>query len=169
MRLIELPELWTLALCFVIWPILQVSAALFCLVLPDRFFNRDSFLFKRHRWEAGGRIYERLFRVRRWKHLLPDGAAAWKRRGYQKKHIEDFSADNLRRFWVESARGELTHWLAILPFWAFGFFVPPAVIALMLLYALAVNMPCIIVQRYNRPRVERMLKTIEAVPSIRHL
>ena len=161
MRLIELPDLWTLALCFAVWPVLQVTAALLCLLLPDRFYSPDSFLFRLHRWEDGGRFYERLFHVKRWKHLLPDGAAAWKTRGYQKKHIDDFSAKNLKRFLVESARGELTHWLAILPFWVFGFFVPPAVVALMLLYALAVNMPCIIVQRYNRPRIKRMLKVIE--------
>ncbi len=166
MRLIELPDLWTLALCFVIWPILQVCAALFCLLLPDRFFSPDSFIFRLRRWEDGGCFYERLFHVRRWKHLLPDGAAVWKKRGYQKKHIENFSPDNLRRFCIESARGELTHWLAILPFWIFGFFVPPAVVALMLLYALAVNMPCIIVQRYNRPRIERILKEIEETASI---
>lgn len=169
MRLIELPDLWTLALCFVVWPILQVGAALLCLALPNRFYRYDSYLFRQHRWEDGGRIYERLFHVRRWKHLLPDGAAAWKKRGYQKKHIEDFSPGNLKRFLVESARGELTHWLAILPFWAFGFFVPPDVVALMLLYALVVNIPCIIVQRYNRPRIERMLKEIEAVASNKQL
>ena len=163
MRLIELPSLWTLALCFAIWPILQVSTALFCLFLPDRFYRPGSFLFRLHRWENGGRIYERLFHVRRWKHLLPDGASAWKKRGYQKKHIKNFSPVNLRRFWIESARGELTHWLAILPFWIFGFFVPPAVVALMLLYALAVNMPCIIVQRYNRPRIERILQEFAAI------
>lgn len=157
MRLFELPVLWTLALCFVLWPILQVSAALFCLFLPDRFYSTNRFLFGKHRWEVGGHIYDRLFHVRRWKHLLPDGAAAWKKRGYQKKHMKDFSPENLSRFLVESARGELTHWLAILPFWVFGFFVPPAVVALMLLYALVVNIPCIIVQRYNRPRIERII------------
>ena len=165
MRLIELPELWTLALCFVIWPILQVSAALFCLLLPDRFFSPDSFLYRPHRWEDSGLIYERLLHVRRWKHMLPDGATAWKRRGYQKKHLEDFSPDNLRRFIIESARGELTHWLAIMPFWIFGFFTPMYVIGIMLIYALIANLPCIIVQRYNRPRIKRMLKEIELVTS----
>ena len=27
----------------------------------------------------------------------------------------------------------------------------------MLIYALAVNLPCIIIQRYNRPRLQRLL------------
>jgi len=31
----------------------------------------------------------------------------------------------------------------------------------MFLYAIAVNMPCIITQRYNRPRIERLLEERE--------
>ena len=34
----------------------------------------------------------------------------------------------MRRFLVESCRAEATHFLAILPFWAFGFLAPPEVI-----------------------------------------
>jgi glycosyl-4,4'-diaponeurosporenoate acyltransferase len=161
MRLILLPDVWTLVLCFVLWPVFQVAAALLCLNLPDRFFDPENALFRTRPWEKGGRIYERLLHIRRWKRLLPDGAAAWKKRGYQKKRLESFSRQNLTRYLTESARGELTHWLAILPFWIFGFFTPPYVILLMLAYALIVNVPCIAAQRYNRPRVQRTLKSIE--------
>jgi glycosyl-4,4'-diaponeurosporenoate acyltransferase len=51
----------------------------------------------------------------------------------------------------------MIHWLAILPFRVFGFFTPPIVILYMLIYALAINMPCIIAQRYNRPRIVRIV------------
>jgi glycosyl-4,4'-diaponeurosporenoate acyltransferase len=168
MRLIYLPEVWTLALCFVVWPILQVAAALLCLFLPDRLFDPQNALFRTRRWEKDGHLYERLFHIRRWKHLLPDGAAAWKNRGYQKKHLDNFSRQNLNRYLTESARGEMTHWLAILPFWIFGFFVPPPVILLMLAYALLVNGPCIIAQRYNRPRILRTLRKLDSAAE-RHL
>lgn len=52
------------------------------------------------------------------------------------------------------------HWLGILPFWVFGLFAPPGVIWIMLAYALIVNLPCIIAQRYNRPRVYALLKKL---------
>ncbi|MEA5061120.1 MAG: hypothetical protein VB015_01720 [Erysipelotrichaceae bacterium] len=65
------------------------------------------------------------------------------------------------QFLIESARGELTHWLAILPFWVFGFFAPSYIIPIMLAYALIVNLPCIIVQRYNRPRIKKLLKMMK--------
>jgi glycosyl-4,4'-diaponeurosporenoate acyltransferase len=151
-----LPDLLTVLLCFIVWPLLQVSAALLCLKLPDRFFSPDAFLYKVRRFEQGGRLYDKVFRVSRWKHLLPDGGRVWNKRGFKKKNLESFSKENLERFQIESARGELTHWLAIVPFWVFWFFTPPVVPWIMLAYALAVNAPCIIAQRYNRPRIGRL-------------
>ena len=162
MQIINLPVGWMVALCFVLWPVLQVGAAFIALFLPDRIYTPDRFFFKAHRFEQEGRIYDKLFQVSRWKGLLPDGGMVWKKRGYQKKHLTDFSPQNLNRFLIESARGELTHWLAILPFWVFGFFMPPLAIWLMLLYALAVNIPCILAQRYNRPRIKRVMESRHA-------
>jgi glycosyl-4,4'-diaponeurosporenoate acyltransferase len=161
MRLIYVSTPMTLLLCFLVWPVLQVSAALICLYLPDRVYSVRSFFFRTHAFEKDGRIYDRIFRVSRWKHLLPDGGMVFKKRGFRKKHLDSFSEENLSRFLTESARGELTHWLAILPFWVFGFFAPPEVIWCMLLYALLVNVPCIIAQRYNRPRVERLIAHLQ--------
>lgn len=158
MRIIFLSSTWTIVLCFIVWPILQVVAALFCLNLPDRFFSPNTVIFRTYRFEKEGRIYDSLFRVSRWKHLLPDGGMVWKTRGFRKKHLGSFTTENLSRFLIESARGELTHWLAIAPFWVFWLFTPPAVPWIMLGYALLVNMPCIFAQRYNRPRIQRVLK-----------
>lgn len=163
MRIIFLPDIFTILLCFIIWPVLQVSAALICLKLPDGIFSPDLFLFRSHSFEQEGRIYDKIFLVRRWKHLLPDGGTVWKKHGFRKKRLNDFSEENLDRFLIESARGELTHWLAILPFWVFGFFTPSFVICLMLVYSLLANMPCIIAQRYNRPRIIQFLKKRKAL------
>ena len=161
MRIIFLPSVWTILLCFIVWPVLQITAALICFYLPDRVFSQESFFFRPHRFERDGRIYDRVFRVRRWKHLLPDGGVVWKKRGFKKKHLESFSEENLHRFLIESARGELTHWLAIFPFWLFWLFTPPNVPWMMLAYALLVNLPCIIAQRYNRPRVQQLLRRMK--------
>lgn len=157
MRIFYLPDLISILLCFVIWPVFQVSAALLCKRLPDRFLNPDSLFFRTHRWEQAGRFYERFLRVKKWKGLLPDGGAAFKD-GYRKKHLSDLSEKNLERFLVESCRAELTHLIAIPPFIIFGFVVPPFVIPIMLLYALTVNAPCVAAQRYNRPRVAALLE-----------
>lgn len=157
MQIIFLPTVWTVIICFVVWPVLQITAAIICLNLPDRLFCPNSYFFRSHSFEKNGQIYEKFFKVKKWKHLLPDGGTVWKKRGFKKRHLENFTEENLKRFLIESARGELTHWLAIFPFWVFWVFTPPIVPWMMLAYALIVNLPCIIAQRYNRPRVLRLL------------
>lgn len=158
MRILYLSSFPTILLCFAVWPLLQVSAALICLRLPDRFYSPGSFLFRTHRFERDGRVWDTIFAVSRWKHLLPDGSAVLKNNSFRKKKLASFSDEYLTRFLTESARGELTHWLAIFPFWVFGFFTPPEVPWMMFGYALLANIPCIIAQRYNRPRIKRILE-----------
>ena len=151
MQILYLPTPWTIVLCFAGWFSFQLGAALICLKIPESWLTSERYLFRTHRWEKNGRLYLFLG-VHRWKRLLPDGAAITKG-GYRKKTLTDYSPENLERFMKESCRAELTHLLAILPFWVFGFIGPPSIIPYMLLYALALNLPCIIAQRYNRPRI----------------
>lgn len=150
----------TIFLFFAIWATVPLLLAYVCLRIPDRFFAPTRFLWRTHAFERGGHFYERVFKIRTWKHLLPDGGGVWKKRSYRKRTLTDYSEPNLRRFLVETSRGELVHWLGILPFWVFGLFAPPGVIWIMLAYALIVNLPCIIAQRYNRPRVYALLKKL---------
>lgn len=164
MRVIFLNKPLTILLVFIVWGVFQVLAALICLNLPDRFFNPDGWFFKSHKFEKQGQIYQSFFLVNRWKHLLPDGGAAWGGKGFEKKKLRNRSQDYLQEFLMESARGEMTHWLAILPFWVFGFFTPFNTIWMMLAYSLVANLPCIIVQRYNRPRIQRLLMQMKRRP-----
>jgi glycosyl-4,4'-diaponeurosporenoate acyltransferase len=156
MQIFFLTPIWSVLLCFGLWPILQTIAAWICLLIPIRFFAPDRFIFRSHAWEKEGKIYSTIFRVDRWKAKLPDGAAV-RKNGYKKKNLENFTEENLQLFLVESCRAEMSHWLAIIPFWVFGFFTPAYVIFFMFLYAVGINTPCIIAQRYNRPRIIRVL------------
>ncbi len=166
MPLIVLPGGWTVALCFLAWLVFHTVPALICLRLPDRFFAPDRRLYRTRYFEKDGRIYDRLFRVSRWKHLLPDGGALWNRSGFRKKKLESLSPEYLERFLTEASRGELTHWLTMLSVWTFWLFTPPPIPWIMLAYALAVNIPCILAQRYNRPRIRRLLKKLRQRPAV---
>lgn len=151
----------TILLFFLLWFIFQTATSYFCQFIPDKFLSYSAFLFRERKWEKGGKIYKKIFRVNKWKGYLPDGGAMVKG-GYAKKSISDFSKENLNKFLIESCRAEIVHLIAILPFWVFGLFAPPIVIPIMLIYALAVNMPCVIVQRYNRPRFIKLLHKTKA-------
>ncbi|MFA7673131.1 MAG: glycosyl-4,4'-diaponeurosporenoate acyltransferase [Clostridia bacterium] len=157
MQIFFLSDELMIALCLILWLVFQLSAVVICLKMPDRYFSPDRFLYRGHKWEVNGIFYEKVLKIRKWKHLLPDGGAIVKS-GFSKKHLTDHSKENLERFQTETCRAELTHFLAILPFWIFGLFTPPIVILFMFIYAVAVNMPCIITQRYNRIRLARVLK-----------
>ena len=107
------PPPWAILLSILLWPLLQYGAAWICHRLPDRVYRPDSWLFRSRSFEKGGRLYERLFRISRWKDLLPEGSIARKEERFSKKHLGDRREEGLRRYLLESARGELTHWLAI--------------------------------------------------------
>ncbi len=156
MQLFYFPTWLMILLFFILWGLFQTGAASLCRHLPDRYFAKDNFLYRERKFEKSGLFYQKFFRIRRWKHFLPDGAAAVG--GYKKRHLTDFSEENLQKFLLESRRAELTHWLAIPCFWIFGLFSPFVVVPLMFFYALAINLPCIVAQRYNRPRVMGLLQ-----------
>ena len=161
MQVIYLPPGWTVLLVCVLWPAFQFAAAELSRRLPDHYFDHTRSIYRCRPWEKHGAVYNTWFRIRRWKHLLPDGGAIMPG-GYAKKHLTDFSAANLEKFLNDSCRAEFSHWLAMLPFWVFGLLGPPVIIIFMLIYAVIMNMPCILAQRFNRPRIDKLLVKREA-------
>lgn len=140
---------------FIVWPLMQLAVAYLINFLDDKYFQPDNFILKSRKWESA--FYRRVIRVPKWKHLLPDGAASYKS-GFKKKRLESIDSNYLNQFIIETGRAEIMHWLDILPFWVFGLWSPGYVVWIMLGYALVVNVPCIITQRFNRPRLVKISK-----------
>ncbi len=130
------------------WPILQLAIARFTLSLPIKIFSRESRLYKIRSWEREGKLYRNWLAVHRWKRRLPDGAAWFG--GFPKKQPVGRDPAYLGRFILETRRSELTHWCMLGCFPIFFFWNPPWACAVMAVYAVAANLPFIIVQRYNR-------------------
>ncbi len=156
MPLIETTQTTWLILAFTLWPIIQISIALFCKFLPKKIFDYNNFFFKSRRWEKSGQFYEKVFKVKKWKEFLPDGSACFKNE-YKKKHMSNFSEENIQKFLYESCKAEWVHLLAIPPFLIFTIFCEFYFVLCMAAYALIVNLPCVLVQRYNRPRLIKIL------------
>ena len=150
--LIELPLMWLVLANLAGCAGIQLGFAWAFTRAPLKFFRpgRDV------AWERGGRLYERGFRVKAWKHHLPDGAT-WFDGGFAKGNLGGSSPEYLQRFVCETWRGELCHWsvLACTPlFFLWNPWWGGLIIAA---YALVANLPCIVVQRYNRLRFRRIL------------
>jgi glycosyl-4,4'-diaponeurosporenoate acyltransferase len=151
--LIDLPFSVVMTLNVIGWPIIQLSLAWICTYLPLSWFTPPSSCT----WEKQGRVYEKIFAIKRWKDRLPDGAS-WFKGGFAKASLGRRDPQHLRDFRRETWRGELCHWtvLALIPlFFLWNPWWGDLVIAL---YALAANLPCILVQRYNRHRLNRALR-----------
>ncbi|MBS1536862.1 MAG: glycosyl-4,4'-diaponeurosporenoate acyltransferase [Bacteroidetes bacterium] len=147
----------TIIINIVLWFIIHMSLSYIMILLPSSYINIKSWIYKDRKWELNGKIYEDIFKIKRWKGLLPDGAALFKK-GFRKKQLVSSQKEYLTIFILETCRAELAHWLVILfspvffiwnPLWA-GF--------IMIVYALFANLPCIYAQRYNRFRFQRILK-----------
>jgi len=102
-------------------------------------------------------MYERVLRVRAWKDVLPE-AGTWFG-GISKRRLPSANDGYLARFAAESLRAERVHLclLLVIPLtmaWNRGWLMLGNIA-----FGLALNVPCIVVARYNRVRVARLLQT----------
>lgn len=78
---------------------------------------------------------------------------------YNKNSIEDLNIETLKQLDIEMKRAELIHWLSIIP--VIIFVKSSRYIQIInLIYVLFSHIPVILVQRYNRPRLEKLIRLI---------
>lgn len=123
--------------------------------LPLHRLDHDTAFTRLRRWERNGRAYERLG-IRRWKDRLPEAGAVFGG-GTSKRALAGRDDNDLLRFAAETRRAELVHWQIPLVTPLFALWNPPALLAAMAGYAVVANAPCLVIQRYNRGRILRIL------------
>ena len=105
--------------------------------------------------EYGGAWYRRVLQVDAWKDRLPD-AGTWFG-GLSKRHLPAVSDGGWRRFEAECLRAERTHLAMFAALPLFALWNPPAIFIGNVIYALAANLPCLIVARFNRARIMKLV------------
>jgi len=125
--------------------------------LTDDRLARDGWLLRQRRFEDGGRWYRRRLHIHRWKDRLPDAGDLF-RGGTSKRHLPAYDAAGLEHFARETRRAELAHWWALSCGPLFVLWNPPLASGLLIAYGVAVNLPFIVIQRYNRFRIEALLR-----------
>ena len=164
--LIKIPEIWIVIIDIAAWFIIHMGVAYLITSLPGRYFSPRGGIHEVFFWEKNGLIYDKLFKVKKWKDFLPDGAALFKK-GIRKKKLGNTNIQNFNIFMVETCRGEITHLLVI--------FISPVFFLwnycwagwVMIIYAIIVNTPCIIVQRYNRARLVSVIQRMENISGLK--
>lgn len=127
--------------------------------LPRRWFRADAFPFRCYAWEQNGAIYEKIS-VRRWKSFFPDMSRIV-RSTYTKKLGSMRDTAHVRRLIEETCSAEAVHWALVLLSVLFPLLMGPSGWIAMALYNVVGNLPPIIIQRYNRPRVMLLLEKME--------
>jgi glycosyl-4,4'-diaponeurosporenoate acyltransferase len=113
--------------------------------------------------EVDGRWYERRWRIRRWKSRLPEAGGLFAG-GFSKRMLDGRAINHLERFVVETRRAEVVHWWILASVPLFGLWNPWWLWAAQAAYAVAANVPCIAVQRYNRARLLRVVAGARGAP-----
>jgi glycosyl-4,4'-diaponeurosporenoate acyltransferase len=157
----HLSSQWMLILDIVGWLCINLGVSGLISRFPSESFSSLSWLYRQRDWERHGRIYEGLFRIKKWKGWLPDGAVV-SRKAFRKKRLMNSELAYLEKFIQETCRAELLHLIVFLFCPIFFIWNPWYVGIIMIVYAAATNLPCIIAQRYNRIRLKRVIKAAGA-------
>ncbi len=142
-----------------LWAGWDVGVGLAAGRLPASVFFDDRWLTRIRPWEPRGLTWAWLG-VRRWKDRLPEAGAVFG--PVSKRALPGRTAAGLEAFAAETRRAEGVHWAALAPLAAMPWWNPGGLMACMATYAVVANVPCIIVQRYNRGRIESISRRLQA-------
>lgn len=157
--MIKLSELSFFTAFFVNFMILMLfSLTITCIsiLLPGKLFDYKQWLFKEKPFERGGRFYLDKCKIKRWKNSLPE-LSDFLKCVFPKKSILDYSDNYLVIYLNESCRAEITHEAIIASSFLFFIWNGLTMSLLIFIVAFILNIPFIIIQRYNRPRVIKIL------------
>ena len=156
-RVIELSNEWTVVLDVVAWAAISTLTGYVAHRMPPSRFAADGFFTRLRPFESDGRWYERRVGIKRWKSRLPEAGALF-RNGFSKRSLRSDSVDQLERFVVETRRAETTHWVLLAAGPLFVPWNPWGLALVMVAYGVVANVPCLVVQRYNRARLRRVIE-----------
>ena len=128
-------------------------------IFPRKWIKEDKFPFRSFAFEKNGRIYDKI-KIKKWKTKWPDASKLIHKIIPQipVKRFDDKSPEKVKTLIKESCVAETTHVVAfVLGFFAIFLWGSVLGVLLTIVYALA-NIPPILIQRYNRPRLMRALQ-----------
>ena len=124
-------------------------------LLPKRWFKSDCFPFRCNEKEK--KLYKAL-RVKDWQNKVPDMSRVFTKLMPAKKLNADTLAD-IPRMLEETCVAECVHfYLGLLSLGAFALCRSGWMVCIVAVYILLGNLPFQIIQRYNRPRLLRLMR-----------
>ena len=124
-------------------------------ILPKKWFDYNAFPYKAFDCEKDGKIYEKIA-ISKWQSKVPDMSRIFPKL-MPKKRMVATDPDTLLLMVRETCIAELIHVLLSIC-GLFGIYIMPGVWGVLFYaaYFLLGNLPFILIQRYNRPRLVRI-------------
>lgn len=143
--------------CFIYLVITGVIAFFVGRILPKKWFRHDLFPYRGLKFEDDGRFYDK-FGVRKWQNKVPDMSRILPFM-MPPKNLTGNYKERLPRMLQETCVAELIHMLnCVAGLYCFKLYPGIGGLIIYLLYVLLFNLPYVVIQRYNRPRLLRILR-----------
>ncbi len=154
--IVHLDDGWQVLASSVAWVVASFTVGFLAVRWSGERLAHTGPLTTLRRWEDGGAWWQRHLRVRHWKDLLPE-AGGFMPGGRSMRHLEARTTEGLARFRGETVRAERVHWLIGSSLSLHLIWCSPTVFVGMAVFAIALNAPFIVIQRYNRGRLEALI------------
>lgn len=125
-------------------------------ILPEKFLKQDFFFTHILFFEENPNWFKRYLLINKWKDKMPELGGFFKK-GFQKRSVANGEIAQLELFIKETRRAEIAHWLMTAGWILTTLFNPMWAVIFNIIFAHVVNFPCLIIQRYNRVRLIKVL------------
>lgn len=124
-------------------------------LLPKKWFHWNRVPYRAYAWEKNGKVYDALH-IHRWQNKMPDMSKIFPKWIPPKSLIGDYR-QRLPLMIQETCVAECIHVLLCVS-GLYCLWLWPGIggVVVWLLYSLAFNLPYILIQRYNRPRLVQL-------------
>ncbi len=138
--------------------VFHVALLVVCLKRSTKAYDPGRRRYQAKNWERGGKVYKERWKIHLWKEKVPQFVS---KDGFSKEHLEQNpTVAYVDEFIMETCRGEWYHSTSL---WMVGFVLlanPIQVSWLFSLGLLSVHVPCKVIQRYNRFRLQVLRKKL---------
>lgn len=138
----------------ILWIIVQFIVACIISFLPNSLFNPHGWPYKIRKWEKDDKIYKEPFKIKYWKNKLPVGKP-FNKNDIDLREFKSKKLSYINKYMITSCKSEAVHIFSIFSMVIFFIFHNLLITIVIILSTLLINLPFIIVLRYNRHRILR--------------
>lgn len=147
--------------CLIYYAVIGILGFVVGRLLPKKWFVSEWFPYRSFGFEKDGAIYDKL-KIKSWQNKAPDMSRILPGLMPAKKIDKSFNSEHLELMLRETCVAEFIHtWLCILGTHTLKIWRGLGGILVFAVYTLLGNLPYILIQRYNRPKLQRLLVKIK--------